>query len=277
MQDITPMVEEIYQTLSPMITATPVAAIITGTGTGSMDALMTEVVQIPYATIPHMSSTTVESHRGTLLYGKISGNPVLVFSGRLHYYEGVDLTKVTLPVRIAAAFGIPHLIMTNAAGGVNPHYEEGDIVLVSDHINLMPGNPLRGENDARLGVRFPDMLNAYDAQLRNVFHQLAEELNISLKSGVYLALQGPSLETPAEYRMIRNLGADLVGMSTVPEVIVARHAKLKVTVFSVVSNVCFPTTRLTETTVEDVVKVVSRSASNIEQLLQRYFSTLNQP
>ncbi|MCE2790130.1 MAG: purine-nucleoside phosphorylase [Saprospiraceae bacterium] len=275
MQHIISMVEEIRQMLSPFIKKAPVAAIITGTGTNSLDAMMDDYIEIPYSTIPHMASTTVESHKGTLVYGNISGKPVLVFSGRFHYYEGADLTRVTLPVRIASAFGIPHLIMTNAAGGVNPHFEEGDVVLVSDHINLMPGNPLRGENDARLGVRFPDMLNAYDVRLRNVFHHLAGELNISLKSGVYLALQGPSLETPAEYRMVRILGADLVGMSTVPEVIAARHAKLKVTVFSVVSNVCFPEARLSETTVEDVIKVVSQSSTKIEQLLQRYFSTLN--
>lgn len=267
-------IQEAKQFLEKQFTTPPHTAIIAGTGMGELAARMEDKIEIFYRDIPHFPETSVESHKGSLLYGYISGCPVLFFSGRFHYYEGYDPTEVTFPVRVASALGAAHLIMTNAAGGVNPHYSEGDLVLLSDHINLMPGHPLRGFNDQRLGLRFPDMLQAYDSEKRTTFQELARKMNISLKSGVYLALQGPSLETPAEYKMIRLLGADLVGMSTVPEVIVARHEQMKVTVFSIVSNVCYPPDRLKETTIESVIRVVNQSSETLSALLYQYFSTL---
>jgi purine-nucleoside phosphorylase len=275
MHDLFDKIGQATTYLSAFIQKKPAIAILTGTGMGSLEQALTDAIELPYSQIPHFPVSSVSSHRGSLFFGILEGQPVMLLSGRFHYYEGYEPVELTFPVRVARALGATHLIMTNAAGGLNPHFSEGDIVLVSDHINLMPSHPLRGVNDDRLGLRFPDMMHAYDPDLQAEFHQLAMEMNICLRSGVYLALQGPSLETPAEYNMARLLGADLVGMSTVPEVIVARHEKMKVTVFSIVSNVCFPPSRLTETTLESVLEVVGKSAGTISSLLKMYFSRLS--
>lgn len=275
MEGIFEKVMESKEFLSAYVQQIPSYAIVTGTGMGSLEQALTDAVEIPYSDIPHFPTSSVASHRGSLFIGNLEGQPVILLSGRFHYYEGYDPAELTFPIRVAKALGATNLIMTNAAGGLNPHFTEGDIVLVTDHINLMPAHPLRGPNDDRLGLRFPDMMQAYDPSMTEALQQLALQMNISVKSGVYLALQGPSLETPAEYRMARMLGADLVGMSTVPEVIVARHEKMKVVVFSIVSNVCFPTSRLTETTLEAVIEVVGKSSGTISSLLKMYFSRLS--
>ncbi len=246
-------------------------AIILGTGLGEFAQSLTDQIAIPYHGIPNFPVSTVQSHQGQLIFGYKSGIPVIALSGRFHYYEGYTAAELTFPVRVMKALGIKHIILTNAAGGINPHYKEGDIVLIEDHINLMPDHPLRGYNDERFGPRFPDMLNAYDKEINTLFYKFAGDMQIPLKSGTYLGLQGPSLETPAEYKMAHVLGADLVGMSTIPEVIVARHEGLKVTAFSIVSNVCFPTSIITATTVEDVITVVNKSATSLQKLLERFF------
>lgn len=246
-------------------------AIILGTGLGSFAASITDQIAIPYHEIPYFPTSTVQSHSGEMIFGYKSGVPVIALSGRFHYYEGYTAAELTFPVRVLHALGIKHLILTNAAGGINPHFHEGDVVIIEDHINMMPDHPLRGPNDDRLGPRFPDMMKAYDSDFIGQFTKYAKDINLNLKKGVYLGLQGPSLETPAEYKMAHILGADLVGMSTIPEVIVARHCDMKVTAFSIVSNVCFPKSVLTETTVDEVIAVVNRSANNIKKLLDRFF------
>ena len=251
----------------------PEKAIVLGTGLGNYAASLEDAVCIPYSEIPHFPVSTVQSHAGNLILGKKSGTPVVMMAGRFHYYEGYPSSELTLPVRVMHALGAEHIILTNAAGGVNPHYREGDLAIISDHINLLPDHPLRGCNDERMGPRFPDMMTAYDDTIIMHITGLAESMNINLRQAVYLGLQGPSLETPAEYRMAHILGADLVGMSTIPEVIVAKHEGMKVTAFSIVSNVCFPRSVLTETTVEQVIAVVERSAGTLSQLLDKYFDT----
>lgn len=249
-------------------------AIVLGTGLGDFAHSLTDIVEIPYSDIPHFPVSTVESHHGKMVFGYKSGIPVVVMAGRFHYYEGYSAAELTFPIRVLKALGVEKMIMTNAAGGINPHYHEGDIVQVTDHINLMPDHPLRGYNDERLGLRFPDMLQAYDGKLIQKFQQLATDLDISLRQGVYLGLQGPSLETPAEYKMAHILGADILGMSTIPEVIVAKHAGIRVAVFSIVSNVCFPKSALTETTVEAVISTVMKSVGQLQRLLDAYFEEM---
>ena len=249
-------------------------AVVLGTGLGDFAKSLTDITEIPYSKIPYFPVSTVESHHGKLVFGYKSGVAVVVMAGRFHYYEGYSAAELTFPIRVLKALGVERMIMTNAAGGINPHFNEGDIVQVTDHINLMPDHPLRGHNDERLGLRFPDMLQAYDSDMIQIFQHIAEDLDIPLRKGVYLGLQGPSLETPAEYKMAHIMGADVLGMSTIPEVIVAKHAGIKVAVFSIVSNVCFPKSALTETTVEAVIATVMTSVGKVQQLLDAYFERM---
>jgi len=246
-------------------------AVILGTGLGSFAKSVTDQIAIPYHEIPYFPVSTVQSHSGEMIFGYKSGIPVIILSGRFHYYEGYTAAEITFPIRVLKALGIKHLIITNAAGGINPYFKEGDIVSITDHINMMPDHPLRGQNDDRLGPRFPDMMEAYDKASILSFKKYAAELRIDLKTGVYIGLQGPSLETPAEYKMAHILGADMVGMSTIPEVIVARHTEMKVSAFSIISNVCFPASVLTPTTVEQVISVVNKSGDQLKRLLDRFF------
>lgn len=245
----------------------PSVAIATGTGMSDLARTWSDVSRIPYADIPHLPVSTVESHRGELIIGRMGDRTMLQLSGRLHYYEGYTAAEVTLPVYLAHHLGCTTYLATNAAGGLDPTYRAGDLCLISDHINMQPDHPLRGPNDMRLGTRFPDMMQAYDRSIRDQLQKLSEELLIPLREGVYIGLQGPSLETPAEYNMCRLLGADLVGMSTVPEVIVASHCGMRCAVLSIVSNVCYPLDRLTETTIAEVIDTVSHRAPEVERLL----------
>lgn len=249
-------------------------AVVLGTGLGDFAQSLTDIIEIPYSEIPHFPVSTVASHQGKMVFGYKSGVPVVVMAGRFHYYEGYSAAEITFPIRVLKALGVEKMILTNAAGGINPHFNEGDIVQVTDHINLMPEHPLRGFNDERLGLRFPDMLQAYDAEMILCFGKIADNLGLSLKQGVYLGLQGPSLETPAEYKMARIMGADILGMSTIPEVIVAKHAGIKVAVFSIVSNVCFPKSAITETTVEAVISTVMKSVGRLQLLFDAYFERM---
>jgi purine-nucleoside phosphorylase len=251
-------------------------AIVLGTGLGGLVDKLDNVTTIPYSELPHFPISTVDSHAGQLLIGTIHHVSVIVMAGRFHYYEGYSAHEVTFPIRVLKALGIEDIILTNASGGLNPHYHEGEIVCITDHINMAPDHPLRGPNDDRLGVRFPDMLHAYNKDLRDTFTKISGQIGLKLKHGIYLCLQGPSLETPAEYRMARILGADVLGMSTVPEVIVANHAGMRICVFSIVSNVCFPSSNLSVTTLEEVIQVVSRSALKLVELLDKYFESTSQ-
>lgn len=214
----------------------PKIGLILGSGLGILADEIQEAVKIPYHEIPGFPVSTVEGHKGQLVIGELLGVHVVVMQGRFHFYEGYSLDKVTFPVRVMKLLGVEKLIVTNAAGGVNTSFEPGDLMLISDHINNMGQNPLIGPNNSEFGVRFPDMSNAYCKELRDKAKQVASRMGLPIKEGVYVANTGPSYETPAEVRMIRILGGDAVGMSTVPEVIVARHSGIKVLGISCISN-----------------------------------------
>ena len=228
----------------------PEIAITLGSGLGDLAEQLTDAIQIPYGDIPHFPVSTVAGHKGQFVVGKLEGREVLCMQGRFHYYEGYDLKQVTLPVRVMKLLGIGTLIVTNAAGGINTGFRPGNLMLIEDHLNLTGENPLIGENLEAFGERFFDMTVAYDREYRTLAENLAAELDIPLQKGVYAWLTGPNYETPAEIRYLRTIGADAVGMSTVPEVLVARHCGLRVCGISCITNlaavwarVCSPTKR----------------------------------
>jgi purine-nucleoside phosphorylase len=218
----------------------PGVGIILGTGLGGLAEEIDIAASIPYEEIPGFPLSTVETHAGRLLLGRLGKRPVVAMQGRFHRYEGYGLADVTFPVRVLRALGASTLVVSNACGGMNPLWGPGDLVLLSDHINLLGDNPLVGSNDERLGPRFPDMSAPYDPELRALARTVALELGIVLREGVYVAVPGPSLETRAEYRMLRTMGADVVGMSTVPEVIVAVHAGMRALGISIITDQCLP-------------------------------------
>ncbi len=246
----------------------PEFGLILGTGLGELVHEMQVKKTIPYSLIPHFPISTVESHKGELVLGTLAGKKVVAMAGRFHYYEGYSMEQVTFPVRVMKFLGIRHLIISNAAGGTNPNFEAGDIVLVKDHINLHAENPLRGPNDERLGPRFPDMLNTYDRVLNAQALDIAKANHIRAFEGVYVGLQGPNLETPAEYHFIHTIGGDLVGMSTVPEVLVARHMGLPVLVLSVVTNKCYPLSAIGVTTVDEVIETARKAAPKMQLIVK---------
>jgi purine-nucleoside phosphorylase len=215
---------------------TPRIGLILGSGLGVLADEIENPVKIPYNEIPDFPISTVEGHAGQLVFGVLSGVEVVAMQGRFHFYEGYSMEKVTFPVRVMKELGVDMLIVTNAAGGVNESFSAGDLMIISDHINNMGTNPLIGPNDSKLGVRFPDMSESYTKELRAVAREIADRLNINVKEGVYYGNPGPVYETPAEIRMVRTMGGDAVGMSTVPEVIVARHSGMKVLGISCISN-----------------------------------------
>jgi len=218
----------------------PAVALVLGTGLGSLADRMKVECRLRMADVPHFASPTVNTHAGELLLGWLAGKPVLAVSGRVHVYEGYTMKQVTFPVRVAKALGAKVVVVSNAAGGLNPQFTAGDLMVITDHINLMGDNPLIGPNDDALGPRFPDMSEPYDRKLVDLAESVALIRKMRLQRGVYLAVPGPNLETAAEYRFMRMMGADAVGMSTVPEVIVGIHAGLRVLGFSAITDECLP-------------------------------------
>jgi purine-nucleoside phosphorylase len=233
------MLEQIHQTVDFIRTKTditPLIGIVLGTGLANFTGEIKIADTIPYGEIPNFPVSTVKGHHGRLIFGHIGSVPVVAMQGRFHYYEGYTMQQVTFPIRVLKFLGIRHLFLSNASGGTNPDFGVGDVMIIEDHINLTGRNPLIGENDENLGPRFPDMSSVYDKTLINTAKKISAEFDLNLQSGVYAAVTGPNYETPAEYRYIRTIGADAVGMSTVPEAIVARHMGLSCFAVSVISD-----------------------------------------
>jgi len=247
-------IQETADYLRPRIPSSPKVGIILGTGLGNLVTQITDKTEIPYETIPNFPVSTVEGHSGKLIIGKLGNVEVLAMQGRFHYYEGYDMKQVTFPVRVMKALGIETLLVSNAAGGMNPNFEIGDLMIITDHINLFPEHPLRGKNIPELGTRFPDMSEPYSKELIAKAKKIGVEHNIKLVEGVYAGTTGPTFETPAEYYYFRAVGGDAVGMSTVPEIIVANHAGMKCFGISIITDLGVPG-RIVEVSHEEVQEI----------------------
>jgi purine-nucleoside phosphorylase len=244
----------------------PQAGIVLGTGLGTLAGQIKAETKLDYADIPHFPRSTSVSHAGQLVCGILQGVPVLAMEGRFHAYEGYSQRQLTFPIRVMRALGAEVLIASNACGGMNPHYSLGDIVVIDDHINLMNGNPLIGVNDDRLGPRFPDMSRPYDPALMRRALEIARRENFVAHRGVYVAVTGPNLETRAEYRFLRTIGADVVGMSTVPEVVVAVHSGMRVLGLSIVTDLCFPEA-LKPANIEEILAVAAEAEPKLRKIV----------
>lgn len=244
----------------------PEVGVILGTGLGNLfvKEIKNQII-IHYNSIPHFPISTVEFHKGQLIYGEVKGKKVLAMQGRFHYYEGYSMQQITLPVRVMKLLGVKNLLISNAAGNLNLSWKKGELMLIDDHINLQPDNPLRGENFEVLGPRFPDMSQPYSKVLNEALTKLAKQKKIKLNKGVYVAVMGPNLETRAEYRFLRKIGADAVGMSTVPEVLVANHMGLPCCAISVLTDDCDPD-NLKPANIADIVKVAGKAESKLTEL-----------
>ena len=260
--------------LRSMISVEPEIGIILGTGLGGLISEIEVLHCIPYTTIPNFPVSTVEGHNGQLIFGKMSGRNIVALQGRFHYYEGYTMQEVAFPVRVIRLLGIQLLILSNASGGVNPSFQIGDLMIIEDHINLIKDNPLIGQNDDKLGTRFPDMSHAYDPVLIEKVFSLALKHGIHLQRGVYAAVSGPAFETPAEYNYIRTIGADAIGMSTIPEVIAARHMGLKCFAFSVITDLGVPG-KIVEITHKDVIAAASHVEPLMTKILKELIATLD--
>lgn len=270
MQGLWEEIQEATSFLRQHWSPTPAVGLILGTGLGGLARQIKAEAEIPYGSIPHFPKSTAPSHAGKLLCGTLEGVPVMAMEGRFHYYEGYSLRQVTFPIRVMKALGAKFLFLTSAVGGMNPQYSLADLIVIEDHINLMPDNPLRGVNDDRLGPRFPDMSQPYDRELVDTARKTALQLGISAHKGVLVAVPGPNLETRAEYRMLRQMGADIVGMSTVPECIAAVHAGLRTVAFSIVTDMCLPDA-LEPAEIEKILKVAAEGGARLEKLLLQIF------
>ncbi|MFA6448569.1 MAG: purine-nucleoside phosphorylase [bacterium] len=251
----------------------PEAGIILGTGLGAIAGEIENAEIIPYEEIPGFSKPTIFAHEGKLLFGKLGGRRVVAMQGRFHFYEGFSPAQVTFPVRVLKALGIDTLIVSNAAGGMNRFYEAGDLMIIDDHINMMGFNPLIGPNDETLGPRFPDMSEPYDRALIRRAEDIALAEGIRAHRGVYVAVTGPCLETAAEYRMFITFGADAVGMSTVPEVIVAKHSGLRVFGISVITDMCIPD-KLKPADIKDIIAAASKAEPKLTKLIVKLVESL---
>jgi len=266
MLDLKVKIDEAVAFIQSKWSGTPKAGIILGTGLGPLVEQIEVEASIEYGDIPHFAISTATSHRGRLVCGKLAGLPIVAMEGRFHMYEGYPLKQITLPVRVMKALGADLLVVSNACGGLNPNYRCGDIMMIEDQINLMGDNPLIGINDDQLGPRFPDMCEPYSQELVDRGLEVARRENIVAHKGVFVAVAGPNLETRAEYRFLRTIGADVVGMSTVPEVIVAVHCGLRVVGFSVITDMCLADA-LKPAVVEEIIAVANDAAPRLTKLV----------
>jgi purine-nucleoside phosphorylase len=251
----------------------PEIGIVLGTGLHQLLNHVDVKQSISYTEIPGFPVATVEFHKGNLIYGTIAGKNVIVMQGRFHAYEGYTLQQIVFPIRVMKLLGIQKLMLSNAAGGINLSFKKGDLVLIEDHINLLSGNPLSGKNLDELGARFPDMSEPYNVPLQNILQQKAEESGIELKKGVYAAVHGPNLETKAEYRYLKIIGADMVGMSTVPEVIAAAHMQLPCVAVSVITDECDPE-HLKPVNIDEIIAVAGKADQKLSQLFYELIKEL---
>src|SRR3954463_2878569 len=266
-------VQEATQAIRTRWSGTPLVGIVLGTGLGALAHEIEAEAILPYPDIPHFPRSTVESHKGQLVCGTLAGHSVVAMEGRFHLYEGYTAAQVTFPIRVMKELGCRYLIVSNACGGLNPLYRKGDLMAIEDHINLLGHNPLIGPNDERLGPRFPDMIEPYDRALQALAMHAALEENIAAQRGVYLAVTGPNLETRAEYRFLRAIGADVVGMSTVPEVIVAVHCGLRTLGFSIVTDMCLPDA-LKPVSIEEIIAVANEAELKLRTIVRRVLERL---
>lgn len=261
-------IEETARFLKSKTAVRPKAGIILGTGLSGLGKEIVADVVLNYEDIPNFPVSTVEGHHGQLVIGHLDNQPVVAMKGRFHFYEGYDMSEVVFPVRVMKFLGVTHLLLSNACGGVNPEQEIGDLMVITDHINLFPTNPLMGPNIDELGPRFPDMSDAYDKSLVNMALSIGSQDNIELGQGIYAGLSGPCLETPAEYLYVRNIGADAVGMSTVPEVIAARHMGLKCFGISIITDLGVPG-KIVKVTHEDVQRVAEAAEPKLTSIFRK--------
>lgn len=263
--------DETADFLRSRTTCRPQTAIVLGSGLGKLAEAITDPCIVPYKEIPHFMQSTATGHKGNLIFGKLGSTEVVAMQGRFHYYEGYTMQEVTFPMRVFSRLGIKRLMVSNAAGGLNPDFEVGDLMIITDHISFMP-NPLIGKNIEEMGPRFPDMTTVYSRALRQRAHAIANAMGIKLREGVYVAETGPTYETPAEYRMFRMLGGDAVGMSTVPEVIVARHCGMEIFGMSVITNCAKDLNESCLNDGDDVIRAADKAADSMTaiftQLLQ---------
>ncbi len=273
MPELYDQIEAATQAIRAKWPGRPRAGIILGTGLGGLVEDIAAEATIPYEDIPHFPRSTVVSHAGRLVCGRLAGKSVVAMEGRFHFYEGYSLQEITLPVRVMKALGCDTLVVSNACGGMNPQWGKGDIMVIDDHINLMGDNPLIGPNDDRLGDRFPDMSRPYDPELIALAQRIALEEKIVCHRGVFVAVPGPNLETRAEYRFLRGIGADVVGMSTVPEVIVGVHAKLRILGLSVITDLCLPDA-LEPASVPDIIATANAAEKKLRVLVRRVVGEL---
>jgi purine-nucleoside phosphorylase len=258
--------DEAVAFISGRIKFQPQIGIILGTGLGSLVDGLQQVGAVEYEDIPHFPTSTVESHHGRLLFGTLKGKPVVCMQGRFHYYEGYSFRQIAFPIRVMKKLGIHSLIASNAAGGLNPKYREGEIMLMTDHVNFLPGNPLIGDNDDSWGLRFPDCFEVYNRKYIELARQVALEQKLRVQEGVYIAVSGPNLETAAEYRMFRTLGGDAVGMSTVPEVMAAHHQRTKVLAFSIITDMGLAD-NMHPCSLESVLRVAAEAEPKLRALI----------
>jgi len=261
------LISEAVKYIRKITKVEPETGIILGTGLNSLAEKIEQKIIIEYKNIPGFCIPTVSTHSGRLIFGSLGGNNVMIMQGRFHYYEGYNMKELTFPVRVMKFLGVENLIVTNASGGINKDFNIGDLMIIKDHINFFPENPLHGENIKKLGPRFPDMSESYSPELIKLAQKVSRDLNINLSEGVYLGLQGPNLETPAEYNMFRIWGADTVGMSTIPEVIVARHMGMNCFGVSVISNLGIPG-KIINVSLDDIVKEAAKADEKLTMLIQ---------